>query len=397
MKKKLLFVIDSLAIGGAEKSLVSLLSNINSSIFEVDLMVFKSGGELESYVPNYVNILPQLEYFSFLNGGSVMLWKKILFSYYRWKASINLRLNNFRRNALHSEQVIYKSTGKILLTDLKKKYDVAIAYSQGLPTYIVANKIIAEKKLAWINTDYSNTLYNKDIDYLSYKKIDKIIAVSQNTKNSILKIRREYINKVEVVMDILDPDIIYSMANEEPIEEFSNVNIKILSVGRLESVKSYDRAIKVAEMLKKSNCNFKWYVIGEGSERRKLQEMIDNFGLTDCFILMGKKINPYKYMNCCDIYVQTSLKEGFGLTVSEAKILKKPIVCTNFPTAKEIITHKVDGLIVEQNIENIYEGIMKLINDSELNKSIINQLNNTIPYNSKSEIEKIYQIINKEM
>ena len=75
---------------------------------------------------------------------------------------------------------------------IQKKYDVAIAYSQGMPTYFVAQKVNASRKLAWINTDYVNTLYDKEVDYQSYEKIDKIIAVSENTKESVSQIRKEY-------------------------------------------------------------------------------------------------------------------------------------------------------------------------------------------------------------
>lgn len=275
----------------------------------------------------------------------------------------------------------------------KKKYDVAIAYSQGMPTYYVANKVQATKKLAWINTDYVNTLYDKEIDYESYKKMYKIIAVSEHTKVSVSKIRKEYKNKVDTILDIVDPTLICKMAEEYKVNEFDKSLVNLLTVGRLVTAKSFDIAIEVARLLKNSGYKFKWFGIGEGPERKKLQALIDKYKLNDYFILLGRKLNPYPYMKNCDLYVQTSIKEGFGLTVIEAKILKKPIVCTNFPTSKEIINHHVDGLIVEHEITSIYNGITKYLDDISFRQEIIKELTSIEPYSSVNQLSKFYQLV----
>ncbi|MCA2394142.1 glycosyltransferase, partial [Staphylococcus aureus] len=156
MKKNILFVIDSLTIGGAEKSLISLLNLIDSSKYAIDVMLFKKGGELETYIPNYVNVLESPSYFCYINNEKFPKSKRFIYLFYRTKTSLKLRLNNYRKSALHSEQVVFKSLNKIIMP-MKKNYDVAIAYSQGMPTYFVANKVSALQKLAWINTDYANT------------------------------------------------------------------------------------------------------------------------------------------------------------------------------------------------------------------------------------------------
>lgn len=392
MKKNLLFVIDSLIIGGAEKSLISLLTMIDPSKYTIDLMLFKKGDDLEKYLPNYVRTIPAPEYFRFLYKEKVPLSKKVTYFYHQIKTSLNLRLNNCQRRPLHSEQVVFRSIKKIIFP-LQKKYDVAIAYSQGMPTYFVAHKVTASKKLAWINTDYVNTAYDKEIDYASYSKMTKIIAVSQHTKESVSQIREEYNNKVELVLDIINPSMISRMAEEDTIDEFDKSCINILTVGRLVTAKSYATAIEVARLLKNAGYRFKWFGVGEGPERKKLLEMIDKYKLNDCFILLGNRLNPYPYMKNCDIYVQTSIKEGFGLTVSEAKILKRPIVCSNFPTAKEIINHNIDGLIVEHDIKSIYNGIKKYLDDSSFRGEIIKQLHLKEPYNSVNQLKKIYQLI----
>ncbi|MGJ9459042.1 glycosyltransferase [Oceanobacillus sp. CF4.6] len=393
MKDKLLFVIDSLTIGGAEKSLISLLSMIDSSLYNIDLLVFKEGGELETYIPDYVEVLPVPEYFKFVvdkrksirNGSLSLMLHKI-------QTSLSLRLNNLKVSPIHSEQVVYKCIQSVI-SPLSKTYDVAIAYSQGMPTYFVANKVYAAKKLAWINTDYVNTLYDKEIDYDSYKRFDKIIAVSQHTRDSVAKIRYEYKLKVDLLLDIVNPELINGMSEENMWNVFDSSVTNILTVGRLEPVKAYDKAIEVAKRLKESSYKFKWYVIGDGAEKSRLQNLIKEYGLMDNFVLLGKKLNPYVFMKESDIYVQTSLKEGFGLTVIEAKILKIPIVCTNFPTAREIINNNVDGLIVEHDIDSIYNGIKKYLDDKNFRKEVSIKLNKMTPYSSIDQIEKFYKLI----
>jgi glycosyltransferase involved in cell wall biosynthesis len=183
------------------------------------------------------------------------------------------------------------------------------------------------------------------------------------------------------------------MSLEEDAKEFDKSLVNILTVGRLVTAKGYEKAIEVANLLKNSGYKFRWFGIGEGPERKGLQKLIEEYELNDYFILLGKKINPYIYMKNCDIYVQTSIKEGFGLTVSEAKILKRPIVCTNFFTAKEIIEHEVDGLIVEHDIKSIYKGVKKYLDEKSFKERIMKKLDTTEPYSSVNQLKNFYNLI----
>ncbi|WP_203287280.1 glycosyltransferase [Metabacillus sp. cB07] len=384
MKKTILFVIDSLTIGGAEKSLVSLLKTINAENYSIDLLQIKRGGDLERFVPEHITLLPEPEYFKNTHN--------LKYKFSRIKTSILLRTNEYRTNPLHTEQIVYKSIQN-LIQPLKKTYDLAIAYSQGMPTYIVANKVNAARKIAWINTDYTNTLYDKEFDFHSYSKIDKIVAVSDHIKTSVSNLRKEYQHKIDIIFDIVDPVLINKMANEGTAEEYEYDKTNILTVGRLVEAKGYTKAIQVAKKLKENGIKFKWFVIGDGPERMKLQKMIVSNHLENHFFLLGKRLNPYIYMNMCDLYIQPSLKEGFGLTVCEAKILKKPIICTNFSTASEIINSGQDGLIVEHDVKSIYDGITKFLNDNNFKMKILNQLESTAVYSSVSELNKFYSLL----
>lgn len=388
--KNILFVVNSLTIGGSEKSLVSLLNCIDYNKYQVDLLMFKKGGDFEKYIPSEVNVLEIPDYYKFISGKKHKLKFKdrVKYSLCRLSTSINLRTNK----KIQSEQIIYKHH-KNVLKSIDKNYDVAVAYSQGFPTYFVADKVNAQKKLAWINCDYATTGYDKDWDELFYNKFDKIIAVSETIKKSILEIKPIYKDKIQVVLDIVNPKLIEYMSEEEVVFEDKSY-INILTVARLViHYKGYDIAVKAAKALKDNGYKFRWYVVGEGECRKEIESLIIENNLKDTFILLGKKQNPYPYMKNCDLYVQPSRKEGFGLTVAEAKILRRPIVCTNFNTANELICNYEDGLIVGMDEKEVYLGIKKYIEDTSFKEKIENNLKNKESYSSISEIEKIYNLI----
>lgn len=391
--KRILFVINSLAIGGSEKSLVSLLNLIDYSKYEVDLLMLKKGEPFDKYIPQEVNILDIPDYYRFLTGDSknINLYKKTLYMISRYKSSIELRLNGKLNKKINNQQIFYRNQKRIL-DKLSTKYDVAIAYAQGFPTYFVAEKVESDKKLAWINCDYTATLYDKDLDKKFYDRIDNIIAVSESGKKSIVNVNNDYEGKIKIIKDIVNPNLIKEMA-EESIGELDEEEINILTVARIvKGYKGYDLAVKAAGLLKDEGYKFKWYAIGDGPDKEQIEELIKENNVEDEFVLLGSRDNPYPYMKKCNIYVQPSRVEGFGLTVAEAKILRKPIVCTNFRTAKELINNNIDGLIVNINEKSISDGIKMYMENRGLKGRIINNLNNNEPYTTMGELDKIYKL-----
>lgn len=393
--KSILFIINSLTIGGSEKSLISLLGFIDYSKYKVDLLMLKKGEAFDKFIPNEVNILEVPEYYKYLQGNlrNIKIKNRFKYRFIRYKCSLDLRLNG-RKGKIRNNQQIFYENQKNILEKINKNYDIAISYAQGFPTYLLADKINANKKIAWINCDYSATMYDKDLDKYYYDKVDKIIAVSESGKKSIIRVNKEYENKIEVIKDIVNPDLIIKMS-EDSINEINNLEFNIVTVARLvEGYKGYDIAVEACKILKDKGYKFKWYAIGEGHDREKIENRIKHNNLEKEFILLGSKDNPYPYMKKCNLYVQTSRKEGFGLTVVEAKILKKPIVCTNFATAKEIINNNIDGLIVKTDVKSLSEGIIKMIEDKEFYNNISKELMDKKVYSSINQINKFYNVIN---
>ncbi|MGP4067326.1 glycosyltransferase [Halobacillus sp. B29] len=395
MKKKLLFVIESLDVAGAEKSLVTLLSLLDFDKFDVDLRLFSYGNELEKLVPKEVNILPPLNYTTFTNKGMInsLLFsiksKNIQMFLSRLKYSAAIRIKKYR-NA-QKARIYWQSVSRVI-ENQNKEYDIAISYAQGVPTFFVADKVKAKKKFAWVNVSYRLDEAEKNFQMKFYKHYNKVVAVSDSTKEVFLKTFPYLQDKINVIYDINDPILISNMANLKQSYKDNFDGIRILTIGRLANQKGYDIAIEACKKLKETGLNFKWYVLGKGPMEEELKKMISNNNLNDQFILLGVKSNPYPYIINADIYVQTSRFEGFGLAIAEARMLNIPVVTTKFDAVYNQMVDGKNGLVVDMDGESVYKGIMKYIEKPLLKESIINYLREEKKGNME-ELDKFYELI----
>lgn len=395
MKKSLLFVIDSLECAGAEKSLITLLSLLDYSEYAVDLMLFSHGKVLEELVPKEVNILTPLQYSKFTK---LSLINSILYAIKhldlsmlssRIKYSFKIRKKTYRNS--EKARIYWQAVSRVI-EDNTKVYDIAISYAQGIPTFYVAEKVKAKKKFAWVNVSYYLDEKNKLFQKQFYDQYNKIVAVSDSTKQVLLETFPEYSRKTEVIYDINNPDFIYKMAEIGKYYDDNYDGIRILTIGRLAQQKGYDLALKACKKLKQQGVNFRWYALGKGPLKKEIEEFIKMNDLSEHFILLGVDANPYAYIKHSDLYVQTSKSEGFGLAIAEARMLNVPVVTTKFDAVYNQMIDGKNGLVVDMNADAVYEGIVKLINDAELRKSIISYLKAEKKGNVE-EINNVYQLI----
>lgn len=375
--KTLVFVIESLNLGGAEKSLISLLQNLDDSKYNVDLIYFKNDGFFKNEVPDEVNqiVLP---------FPKLSKWDRLKYAFKR-KTNKNY----------HHAQLLWPLVGSYLKV-YDKKYDIAVAYNQGFATYFTNNCIQAKYKYAWINTDYRKAGYRIEFDLKFYRHFDKIICVSAHSENSFLTACAEVGFKPPsmIIKDIIDTGFVRQRANAELKHEFDTQQLNIVSVGRLSSVKGFELSVAACEILVGRGHPIKWFVVGEGSLRSELEKLIRDKNLQTHFFLLGADPNPYPYIKHCDIFVQTSLFEGLGLTVIEAALLCKPIVSTNFPTVYGIIEDEKTGLIAEMNAVDIAGKIERIIRDVELKKRLIENLSRRENNHKTESLEKINSLFN---
>ena len=382
---------------GAERSLIGLLESINYRKYEIDLFLYRHEGEFLSFIPKEVNLLPAIEQYTTFERPIKDIIKEghVYLGSVRVLAKLKAKINN---RGLKKEQGTYKQMQYTWhysipkLPKLEKKYDLAISFLG--PHNFILDKVKADTKLGWNHTDYF-TIVNPDkhLDEKMWSRLDYIVNVSNDCEKSFLKVFPNLKEKTIVIENIISSTFVREQSNENINHEIlDDATIKICSVGRLSDAKGFDMAVIACKKLVQLGYDIKWYIVGYGREEEYLKKLIRDHNMTDKFILLGKKINPYPYINKCDIYCQPSRYEGKAVTVREAQILSKPVVITNFPTAKSQVHDGFDGLITPMGIEGIVNGIKKLIEDKELRERLVVNTVKT-DYGNHSEINKLYKIL----
>ena len=388
-KKRILFVIESLVAAGAEKSLVTLLSLLDYSKYDVDLQLFSFGGEFERYLPEQVNLLLPIEVFDTRKGRNL---KAITFRNRIARLSYSLAIRLKKTNNRDKARLFWRLKSNCI-PKVTKTYDVAIGYAQGIPTFYVVDKVNAAKRLSWVNVSYHLKGTNREFQHRFYQQIDHIVTVSKTSCKVFQGIYPDCSQKMTVIWDILNPDFITRLSNEPMECAFPRGLPILLTVARLnKSQKGYDVTLEACKILRDRGLCFKWYAIGRGSYRKEMEEYIRTNGLQDFFILLGTTPNPYPYMKNCTIYVQTSRHEGYGLSIAEARILNKPVVTTEYDSVYNQMVPNKNGLVVPINATAVADAIQRLLEDKSLYNSIVDFQRQEKKGNVE-EIEKFYQLI----
>lgn len=395
MKKKIIFMIINMNVGGTEKALLNMILEMPKDRYDITvLMLEEYGGFLSSiprevrieYLKGYNNIKgmlnepPHIVFLDFLRKGKVVRAFNIMFLHL---------LSKFMRNrSVYFKYVLRNSN---LIDD---DYDVAIAYAGPMDfiSYFVVNKIVAKKKVQWIHFDITKISFNKKFSSKIYNKFDKIFVVSSKARDRLIDIVPSIKQKTEVFPNIISKQLICCQAKEGKGFNDEFAGLRILTVGRLTDEKGQDIAIRVLARLISRGYKVKWYCVGEGASRKKYEKLIDEYNLKNKFVLLGMDSNPYPYIDQCDIYVQPSRHEGYCITLAEARCLCKAIVTTNFAGATEQIQDERTGLIVNADEHSIYEAVKKLIENHELRNLFSENLVNE-EFNSACHMKKIYEFL----
>ena len=371
--KKILFVMNTMGRAGAEKALLELLKRIDKTKYEVSLFVLTGQGELINDAPEGVRLLNDTTLPVSVHSGD---GRKILI-----KTSLKMLLKRFnflrlmpyfiintarmlKTGSFHAEKLLWRafSDGAEVFD---KRYDLAVSYIEGAAAYYVADHVKADKKAAFIHVDYQKSGYTRALDKDCYLKFDRVFAVSGEVKDVFTSVYPELKDKTEVFHNLIDAEGIRKKAEEGEgfIDGFTGV--RLLTVGRLMAQKSFETSIKACYILKKHGENIRWYVLGEGDQRAKLEALIDKLGLKDDFILCGAVDNPYPYFKNADIYVHCSKFEGKSIAVQEAQVLGKPIIVSDCSGNREQVVSGVDGMICDFDPKKIAKAIYKLVHDTE--------------------------------
>ena len=251
----------------------------------------------------------------------------------------------------------------------EQTFDLAVAYLEGASTYYVADHVKAKKKAAFVHIDYESSGYTPAMDRDCYKKMDAIFTVSDEVRTHFLNCYPTYRDKTKVFHNIIDPKKIQKLASKGTGFEDQYDGMRILTVGRLTYQKAYEIAVEAMKLVKNAGCRARWYVLGEGDEHRMLERKIEHLGLTDDFLLLGAKENPYPYYANADLYVHATRFEGKSIAIQEAQTLGCPVIASDCNGNREQIENKKDGLLCELTPQAIADSILFLAKNPEIRKA----------------------------
>lgn len=401
-KPRIFIAMHYMEIGGAETALVGLLNALEHARVDVDLFLYDHRGEMMQFIPEWVNLLPQIPKYSVLERPIVELVKRGF-----WGIAVT------RLWAKFLSQKVYKRSGSKLennggldkmskcATPLLPKINQSVTYNLAIsfltPHRIVAEKVKAKKKIAWIHTDYTRVWVDAEEELKVWQKYDYVASISSDVTNTFLQVFPSLSQRIVEIENILSPAFVRKRAELQNVDKEIRQEgaITLLSVGRFSDAKNYDNVPYICKyLIDKAQQNIKWYIIGYGGDEPLIRQKIKEAGMEEHVILLGKRSNPYPYIKACDIYVQPSRYEGKSVTVREAQMLCKPVVVTNYPTAPSQIRSGIDGVIVPMDNEGCAHSLAEVICDKPLQERIITYLK-THDYGNESEVEKIYKLINE--
>ena len=338
LRIKLRFILNSLGGGGAEKVLVELLKQLDPNEYDIHLLTV-AGGVPASSIPSHVHCK---QIVSVKSERSGCFLRKVVRKMPPWL---------FKLLFLHGE------------------YDYNIAYLEGTPTRFLAALPADAKKIAFIHCDLSTKnliapFYKDDDEILAeYRSFDRVCFVSQQCMEGF---QRTFggLDNACVVHNVLNYDLIRSRAREEDPHAYQTEGLKLITVGRLSEPKAYDRLLRVVSELEK-DFNFQLWIVGEGDERKKLEDLIRERDIRSVSLL-GYQTNPYSFMSKADLYVCSSIYEGYSTVVTEALTLALPVLTTDCAGMNEILDGGEYGMIVSNTEEALKEGLTRFLSSPDI-------------------------------
>ena len=373
--------------------MLGLLDTIDYSKYAVDLFLLSHSGEFMPLINEHVNLLPENSSYKALTQpiSTNLRNGNIGIAFARCYARMRSALSRGALHFPHNYKQYFHKLSMPYLPNIPGEYDLAISFND--PHYIIGEKVNAKDKLAWFHTDASRIQFCDNIEKEMWGMSDYAVNVSENCKAAFDK-AHPYLSRFHslLIENILPKELICKQAEESQNDMPSKGSLALLSVGRFCDAKNFDNVPDICRRLVADGLDVKWYLIGYGGDEPLIRQKIDDAGMQERVIILGKKDNPYPYMRACDLYVQPSRYEGKAVTVREAQLLGKPVVITNYATSGSQLEDGVDGVIVPLDNAGCAAGIAALLRDPARMQRLSENCAKR-DYTNSAEVEKIYTLM----
>lgn len=342
---KILFFIETLKAGGAEKVMIDLVNHLDQSKFDITVQTVWPCDASKYMAPGIC---------------------------YKSMYASESKSNHLRYRVETESGFAYK-------LHVKGDYDIECAYLEMGPTKVMsASTNKKAKKLAWIHCDLTKAV-DDPIAYAEktapwYAKYDQVVCVSQSVKARFDDLFQKRFDST-VLYNVIDDAAIRAKALMPLPAGAKKRRFTVLSVGRFSPPKKFMRLLKAHKQLLDEGLEHDLWILGDGSEREMLEQYVLENGLSDSVWMPGFIENPYPFMREADLLACSSVYEGYSTFMTEGVILGKPIVTTDVSGMRELLGNSEYGLIVENDDEAFYQGIKKLLTDAELRHAYAQKAN----------------------
>lgn len=347
-RRKVLFLIESLGGGGAEKVLSTLVEHIDKERFDVTVCPITDVGAYSAVIKKFVKVEPILPAYPEKGG---------FFARMTWR---------LKHRLVHK----WLPGGLVYRLWIPKGNDVEVAFVEGLTTKLLSKSSGKAKKIAWVHTDLCNnhwtaSLYDSiDAERKVYHAYDQVVGVSKIASESVNRLFGEDLRTVTIYNPI-DAAVIKKKAvmSDQNIPPKKEGFIRICSAGRLVSQKGFDRLLRIVKRLTDEGRKVELWLLGNGELRPEFEKYVADNNLSDIVTLWGFKGNPYAYMAQCDLFVCSSVAEGYSLVIAEALVLGIPVISTKCSGPQEVLDNGKYDCLVENTEEGLYGGIKEFIDE----------------------------------
>ena len=329
----ILFFIESLSGGGAEKVLCNLVNAMDQTRFAITVQTL--------YPENAKKYLaPGIRY-------------KYCYPAKSRVSSVRMRIE--------------AAAGLTYPLHIKDDYDIEAAYLECGATKIMAGSTNKKAlKLAWVHCDLAKkvehpTAFAQETTKY-YRKFHKVVCVSEDVRRSFMEMYGPIAETVTVHNCYDDAEILRKAKMKTSAAE----DHAAVAIGRLTAQKGFDRLLRVHKRLLDEGIQSSLKILGEGEDRTALEALIQQNGLSETAVLCGFQDNPYPILKNAAFYVCSSRYEGFSTTVVESLILGTPVITTDCTGMRELLGDSEYGLITANDDEAFYEGVKRMLTEPGL-------------------------------
>ena len=368
MKKKILFIIWSFTYGGgAEKILANIVNNMDLEKYDIDILEYWHADINEEKVKKEINILPPV-----IDSTR----------------DSHIKMHYYKYLLEHNPEKLRKKY-------IKKEYDYEISFNILIPSFLLSK---SAKTISWNHgsiEDLKNRKKDLRLQKNVFENVNKIVAISEKTYNSIIDIFPEYADKTVIINNGFDFSDVLNKSKSKSGEHKNSNKFKFVFAGRFDKNKNPLFLIEIAKKLKQDNIDFQLLMLGKGELQEKVIKKINEYDLNDYVQLLGYKKNPYTYYKEADAILLCSYSEGFPTVLAEGLILGKPFVSTNVGGVIELSDNNTCGFVAD-NLDEYYKYCKELICNKNLyNKMSISAKKNIQKFTIEKQVHRLENLINK--